>query len=111
MSMFDDIVNVYVYSSCEARQEQIDAMSSLMSLYAQYEALAPDWTQAPEWAQWCAIHANGLQYFYDKTEPIAGPGYTGWGGMFQRNDFYRELELPLGIDWRLCKWQRPEVTK
>ena len=105
--LFDDIVNAYVYSSYEARAEHIQALDSLMRLYAQYAALAPDWADAPEWAKWCVIHANGLQYWEPEREPFASCGAVGWVSQDARNEFYRELELPIGIDWRLCKWQRP----
>ena len=86
------------------------AQSHLRELADAYNALAPDWSNAPENSQWCAIHANGLQYWFD-AEPVTTDGYNGWHNQSAWNDFYRETNLPLGIDWRLCKWQRPEVTK
>lgn len=69
-------------------------------------ALAPDWADAPDWAQWCVIHANGLQYWMAGT-PFVMPGETGWVSQNARHEFYRELSLPIGVDWHLCKWQRP----
>lgn len=86
------------------------AQRHLNELVAAYDALAPDWSNAPENAVWCAIHANGLQYWFD-AEPVTTDGYNGWHNKSAWNDFYRETNLPIGIDWRICKWQRPEVTK
>ncbi len=86
------------------------AQAHLLELVDEYNALAPDWDESPDKAVWCAIHANGLQYWFD-AEPVTTDGYNGWHNKSAWNDFYREMELPLGIDWRLCKWQRPEVTK
>lgn len=106
MSMFDDVAQVFV--DCAGIMTAVDR---LMELLAQFNALAPDWSEAPEWAQWCVIHANGLQYWFPESEPVALPGTVGWLSRDARSDFYRELKLPLGIDWRLCKWQRPEVQR
>lgn len=90
-----------------ASNEDVVAVRQML---AAYDALAPDWDESPDNAVWCAIHANGLQYWFD-AEPVTTDGYNGWHNRSAWNDFYREMELPLGIDWRLCKWQRPEVTK
>ena len=89
-----------------ASDEDVAAVCKMLDAWS---ALAPDWSNAPENSQWCAIHANGLQYWFD-VEPVTTDGYNGWHNQSAWNDFYRETNLPLGIDWRLCKWQRPEVT-
>ena len=78
-------------------------------MIAEYDALVPDWDSAPEWAQWYAIDANDEAAWYAKE-----PAYDsdGWHVIGVTNISYCEAaSLPLGIDWRLCKWQRPEVTK
>lgn len=106
MSMFDDIALVRSEFDDSWMIESLEAAERLDALRQQYEALASDWTQAPEWAEWSVIHANGLQYWYD-TEPFVDHGFTGWNWRGLQNDFCRECELPLGVDWRLCKWQRP----
>lgn len=105
---FIEAVDIFEASATTLIRDTLaaDARSVIQATLAAYAQLAPDWTQAPEWAQWCVIHANGLQYWCD-TEPFVDHGFTGWNWRGLQNDFYRELTLPLGIDWRLCKWQRP----
>ena len=110
MSMFDDIALVRSEFDDSWLIESLEAVERLDALRKQYAALAPDWTQAPDWAQWCVIHANGLQYFCDEAEPFIQSHVIGWTPKGMLQEFYRELILPLGIDWRLCKWQRPKVA-
>ena len=112
MSMnFIDAAGVLADSADVAYHDLLarEAKSIVQATVAAYDALAPDWSNAPENSQWCAIHANGLQYWFD-VEPVTTDGYNGWHNRSAWNDFYRETELPLGIDWRLCKWHRPEVA-
>lgn len=76
-----------------------------------------DWSQAPEWAMWHVIHASGRCTFYE-CEPVRYDGDGYWdappdpqrrGRVLGRRGDYREIELPLGCDWRLTKERRPEV--
>lgn len=101
MSMFDDIAQVFV--DCAGITTAVDR---LMKLRQQFNALAPDWSEAPEWAQWCAIDAGGDQCWY-AGEPHAGDGANAWMSADGQYEVCRELSIPIGIDWRLCKWQRP----
>ena len=82
-------------------------------MIAEYDALAPDWSRAPEWAQWYAVDKIGATFF--ATEPYADEEECCW---FFSNDGNQpepiEIDvviLPDHIDWRDCKWHRPEVTK
>ena len=88
-----------------------EAKSIVQATVAAYDALAPDWSQAPEWARWSAIHANGLRYWMEK-EPSSQHGAVAWDNNCgkQEFDFDCDESLPIGLDWRLCKWQRPEVA-
>lgn len=75
-----------------------------------YDALAPDWDSAPEWAQWYTIDANG-EAVWCRDEPTAKEHWASmWGPITVRLRNAPIVTLPLGIDWRLCKWQRPKVT-
>lgn len=108
-------MNVY-----EAMHSVLDATASyggansardvVRELLAAYDALAPDWSNAPEWAQWCTKFENGSVVWFE-NEPILAQDHTAWeddaGGDLQRG--VTDKLLPIGIDWRLCKWQRPEV--
>ena len=87
-----------------------DARVYLAKLIAEYDALAPYWDSAPEWAQWCAIDADGACAWYE-TEPVAVASFGVWNAA--GHEMYVEVgtvDLPDHIDWRDCKWQRPEVT-
>ena len=91
------------------RGEFWEAQEHISSLVDAYDALEPDWTQAPDWAQWCAINANGLRYWFD-VEPLAMHGATGWVNRGNdKQSFDKEVRLPLGIAWTICIWQRPEA--
>jgi len=80
-------------------------IAAIAQMIAAYDALAPDWSQAPDGAQWYTIDAENQRYrhidepsLFDATWDSNGMDWAGF------------TDVPLGIDWRLCKWQRPEVT-
>lgn len=80
-------------------------IAAIAQMIAAYDALAPDWSQAPEDAEWYTIDAENQRYrhidepsLFDATWDSNGMDWAGF------------TDVPLGIDWRLCKWQRPEVT-
>lgn len=75
-----------------------------------YDALAPDWDSAPDWAQWYCIDANG-ETVWCKDEPDWAPRWAAmWGPITVRLQNAPVVTPALGIDWRLCKWQRPKTT-
>lgn len=84
----------------------MNSMQQVRELVDAYDELEPDWDYAPEWAQWCVVHANGLQYWME-YEPNWQRGDTGWHTSGKQEN-YDEVALPFGIDWRLCKWERPQ---
>lgn len=75
----------------------------------------PDWTQAPEWAQWWAVDANGQSMWY-RVEPYCDDDEGAcWCGQFDDKGDYdsgmfceRHTTLPLGIDWRTTLTPRPQ---
>ena len=82
--------------------------STLAALVPDYDALAPDWSNAPEWAQWYCIDAFGGAS-WTLTEPFVND--LEWHNK-DSSDWWTSagyVELLIGIDWRLCKWQRPGV--
>lgn len=76
-------------------------------LQAAFDALAPTpkmWANAPEWAQWYVIDADESARWFE-IEPTHDDGeWKVYGTSHVK--FYDVIELPLGIDWRLCKWSR-----
>ena len=73
-----------------------EAKSIVQATVAAYDALAPDWADAPERAQWYTIDADGIPRWH-----VENPS---------RIVACDKILIPLGVDWRLCKWQRPEVA-
>jgi len=79
-------------------------IAAIAQMIAAYDALAPKLDAWPDGAKWLTIDADGVCCWHE-VEPTR---YTwawestdmGWAGV---------VVIPLGIDWRLCKWQRPEV--
>ena len=85
-----------------------EAKSIVQATVDAYDALAPDWADAPEWAQWFAIDANGWRWFcMFEPEINSTEWFLGRGGSYSSSG---EMPIGIGIDWRLCKWQRPEVA-
>lgn len=90
-----------------------DSRVELAKLVAAYDALAPDWSSAPDDAKWYVID-NGVGKWCD-GEPT--PYATGWGYRNCGRTWFvggergitTTIHIPLGIDPRMCKWQRPEV--
>lgn len=105
-----EIVRDLAASSWHASAEERQAIEITARLVAAYDALAPDWSQAPEWAQWCAVVPGG-RALWSETPLVLLPEGDGWTdedaiGLWSRAGWI--VDLPLGVDWRLCKWQRPE---
>ena len=81
-----------------------EAKSIVQATVDAYDALAPKPDEWPDGAQWYTIDAEN-QCYWHIDEPI----YDGewWSNTAEFSGF---TEIPLGVDWRLCKWQRPEVA-
>lgn len=70
----------------------------------------PDWSQAPEWAEWWAVDANGQVTWFD-TDPVVD--HSGFwdhlviDGRTGRMYPDGKISIPIGTDWRLLKEKRP----
>ena len=93
-----------------------EAMSIVGSVVIAYDELEPtveQWDAHP-WAQWMTLFDNGKLIWWE-LEPgvrIMPDGECAWmekDGRMGKTESGQVSQLPLGIDWRLCKWQRPEV--
>ena len=88
-------------------------VASIAQLLDAYDALAPTqerWAQYP-WAQWYAIDASGSAGLFGQEPEIEDHIWViEWTEESELPVEAMIVKLPLGIDWRLCKWQRPEVT-
>ena len=81
-----------------------EAKSIVQATVDAYDALAPKPDEWPDGAEWYTIDAEN-QCYWHIDEPI----YDGewWSNTAEFSGF---TEIPLGVDWRLLKWQRPEVA-
>lgn len=108
MSMnFIDAAGVLADSADVAYHDLLarEAKSIVHATVAAYDALAPDWSQAPKWAQWYTIDADRSVHFHE-NEPTLTISFWESGTEAMAG----VVSIHLGIDWRLLKWQRPEVA-
>lgn len=108
MSMnFIDAAGVLADSADVAYHDLLarEARSIVQAMVAAYDALAPDWSQAPDGAQWYTIDAENQRCWH-----INEPALFDWAWDSNGMDWAGFTDVPLGVDWRLCKWQRPEVA-
>jgi hypothetical protein len=79
-------------------------IAAIAQMIAAYDALAPKPDAWPDGAQWYTIDAENQCYWH-----IDEPALFDWAWDSNGLDWAGFVDIPLGIDWRLCKWQRPEV--
>lgn len=83
-------------------------IAAIAQMIAAYDALAPKPDAWPDGAQWFAIDANGWRWFcMFEPEINSTEWFLGRYGSYSSSG---EMPIGIGVDWRLCKWQRPEVT-
>lgn len=81
--------------------------AQLATLTADREGtVTPDWSQAPEWAEWWAVDADGQVLWLTKQPFILGAGWANPGGVTRRAE---SINLPLGVDWRTTLQRRPRA--
>jgi hypothetical protein len=66
----------------------------------------PDWTTAPEWANWWAIDKDGETAWYEKA-PYIHPGDAGWSSQGIGWEDAERTSLPPGCKWHMTLRQRP----
>lgn len=98
---------MYQFAPGERHVELVAAQSQIAQLIAAYDALEPDWSQAPDHAEWLAIDANGDCYWHEAEPSPSGLVWESGTADFAGSVFV----FPLGIDWRLCKWRRFDLAE
>jgi len=98
--------------------EKHDALANaLLDVTEAYEGLKPTpdlWAKYP-WAQWVTLSDNGRLIWWE-LEPearIMPNGEYAWkekDGHMGRTRAEQVNPLPPHIDWRDCKWERPEAN-
>lgn len=71
------------------------------------EPSGPDWSFAPDWAQWWTCSAHGDIWWWDEEPQITGSCWCKWDKGKHQEQYASTINIPLGIDWRLLKVQRP----
>ena len=113
------LVRLRNYYPNEITNNEDAACDRMARTIAAHDALAPDWSSAPEWARWCAIDVNGQRVYYE-IEPIPDTWNSEWRFSPEvievarhelQSDEMGFVDLPIGIDWRLCVWQRPPAQE
>lgn len=87
-----------------------EAKAIVSDVVAAYDAIAPDWSKAPEGATYYAIDDDGTATFY-WGEIKADMDNCQWS--CSEGTFWQSAgacNLHPGISWKLCIWQRPEAT-
>ena len=82
-----------------------EAKSIVQATVEAYDALAPKPDEWPDGAQWYTIDAENQRCWH-----INEPVLFDWAWDSKGIDWAGFADVPLGVDWRLCKWQRPEVA-
>ena len=70
----------------------------------------PDWPTAPAWATHWAVDATARAYYYDREVEWSDDGV--WYMVVEDDDTAQSrhagrITLPLGVDWRQTKQERP----
>lgn len=84
-----------------------EARQVVHDVVADYDALAPKPEEWPDGAQWYAIDASEESAFFSEEPKMYSNSWwheSAWPYGYGKS-------LPLGIDWRLCIWQRPEEAQ
>ena len=119
MNVYDAMWRIFDYAisyldivpDTAASNEDVETIAKLLNAY---DELEPDWSNAPDDAKWYTIDANGAATWSEEEPFFSSVGKFPEKFWDMNGNYYIEREpvrLPLGIDIRLCKWQRPEVTR
>lgn len=98
-------------------QEEVRALNMCRDFADAFDALAPTpemWAKYP-WAQWITMFDNGriVYWEYEPETRIMPAGEYAWieqGGLIGMTRAEQVGPLPPNIDWRDCKWKRPETS-
>lgn len=99
----------------ESDRAEADKMLAIMGRTTLQAAPAPDWSQAPSWANWYSIDKDGKAQWWEK-KPCLDDRYTWWlydwdadqGGTYHRHEQVEWIPEKNGIDWRTTLTARPK---
>lgn len=90
--------------------ELLSGMADHIQAVTRPEQFMPPLSDWPEGAEWCSICAEGFTCFWRQTPKLSGSSWN-FGikvGLFGR---VKQVEIPLGIDWRTLKVSRAQMEK
>lgn len=95
------------YSQVPAGENRPPVPSSLQTIL---KSPRPDWSEAPEWANWWSVDADG-DIFWSEIKPMPHKSSASWQIDFSKGrvDFDQNIDIPIGIDWRTLIEERPNV--
>ena len=86
------------------------SVDSLAAFVSAFDKLAPDWSKAPIEANYYTISSSGLCRWH-VDDPQINDVVQSWNSEYVLPPrFALHVELQDGLDWKLCKWQRPKVA-
>ena len=111
MNTYEAIEAVYVAAVAPKyakRNTTVEAALQVRELLNAYNSLKPSlemWEAHPA-ARWYGIDGfSGCSaFFQDEPSPVLGEWIPTTGDVWEADD----VVLPVGIDWRLCLFKRPE---
>jgi hypothetical protein len=87
------------------RYGEIPIIELMEWFYSQPTMPQPDWSEAPQWAQWWAVDPDSIAYWFE-TKPVFEFGYWYCGD--KRSEKAGCEAVDLGLDHRMTLQQRPE---
>lgn len=117
---FDNIESELIYDGRQSYDGvylngyEMGVKISVNTFRLEVDFLSPHPKCWPERAEWACIDPDGLRYF-TTVEPVLDEPEAGWTinlsyALVNRDGEYgTKVELPRGVDWRLCKWSREEA--
>lgn len=83
-------------------QYSLPTFQRIRTWLAAIEDIKPDWKQAPTWAQWWAVDANGTAWWHEFEPKLYSRQWFQEGQCYEA----RFVALPEGCDWRVMCYER-----
>lgn len=96
-------------NACAGMEDPAAEIAALQERIAELEGRVPkkpepNWDEAPEWAQWLAVDANGVAWWYKEKPFLDGLQWLPYGGCTLRTAGNVNFK---GFDWRETLTPRP----
>lgn len=78
------------------------------AIQAEYDKLCPRPSEFPNGYEWFSIDADG-QGLYWATKPEIS--CDCWINVTSRLFYPKDIQIPVGLDWRLCRWSIDDAKR